>query len=181
MPTKSGPQSRQQRDVLFAQGGHIAPNAAKSLSPSDGAKTARNLLLELDHAHIPLSLVVVKIHTEIFQEAEEGVLVFAHAIEQVAGRTLLVSSPCAWGSRRPRMGQIPFVKEAEKLHFPIGDLQWVKPVFSLQAPLESGLFPIQEQVFQVCGPLAPVLFSQKEQFAQQMHITTGMRTRVQEV
>src|SRR5258708_24461255 len=107
MPTKSGLQSRQQRDVLFAQGGHIAPTAAKSLSPSEGAKTVRNLLLELDHAHITLRLIVVKIHPEIFQEAKEGLLVFAQAIEQVAGRTLLASSPCAWGSRRPGMGQIP--------------------------------------------------------------------------
>src|SRR5713226_7017562 len=96
MPTKSGLQRRQQGEVLFAQAGQIAPNAAKSLSPSEGAKTARNLLLELDHAHVPLRLVVVKIHPEILQEAEEGVLVFAQAIEQVAGRTLLGSSPCAW-------------------------------------------------------------------------------------
>ena len=133
MPTKSGLQSRQQRDVLFAQGGQIAPNAAKSLSTREGAKTSRNLLLELDHAHISLSLVVVKIHAEIFQETEEGVLVFAQAIEQVAGRTLLASSPCAWWGRRPGMGQIPFVQDAQKLPFPIGDLQWVKPVFSERA------------------------------------------------
>src|SRR5713226_6805371 len=106
MPTKSGLQRRQQGEVLFAQGGQIAPNAAKSLSPSEGAKTARNLLLELDHAHIPLGLVVVKIHPQIFQEAEEGLLVFAHSVEQVAGRTLLGSSPRSWWSRRPGMGQI---------------------------------------------------------------------------
>src|SRR5436189_4895416 len=119
MPTKSGLQSRQERDVLFAQGGQVAANAAKSLSPNDGAKTASNLLLEFDHAHIPLGLVVVKIHPQVFQEAEEGCLVFTQAIEQVAGKTLLASSPCSWGSRRPRMGQIPFVKDAQKLPFPI--------------------------------------------------------------
>jgi len=60
--------------LLLAQGRQIAPNAAKRLSPSDGAKTARNLLLELDHAHISLSLVVVKIHPEIFQETESSIL-----------------------------------------------------------------------------------------------------------
>src|SRR6266481_3335012 len=148
MTTESGLQSRQQRDVLFAQGGQIAPNAAKSLSTNDGAKTSSNLLLELHHAQIPLCLMVVKIHPQIFQEAEEGLLVFAQAIEQVAGRTLLGSSPCSWGSRRPRMGQIPFVQDAEKLHFPIGDLQWVKPVFSLLASLLCGFFHIQEQGFE---------------------------------
>src|SRR5437660_1351296 len=181
MPTKSGLQSRQQRDVLFAQGGQIAPNTAKSLSAKDGAKTARNLLLELDHAHIPLRLIVVKIHPKIFQEAEEGLLVFAQPIEQVAGRALLGSSPCSWGSGRPGMGQIPFVKDVEKLAFPIGNLQWVKPMFSLFASLLGGLFHIQEQAFQVCGPLAFLLFRQKEQFSQHMHVTTGMHTRVQEV
>src|SRR5260370_32291590 len=96
MPTKSGLQSRQQRDVLFAQGGQIAPNAAKSFSTRERAKTSRNLLLELDHAHIPFRLIVVKIHTEIFQDAEEGVLLVARSIEPFAATTLLVSSPCSW-------------------------------------------------------------------------------------
>jgi hypothetical protein len=51
----------------------------------------------------------------------------------------------------------------------------------LASALESGLSHIQEQALQVCGPPAPLLFSQKEQFVQQMHVTTGMRTRIQEV
>lgn len=113
MTTKSGLQSRQERDILFAQGGQIAANAAKSLSPSHSAKTSRNLLLELDHAHIPLSQIVVEWHPQVFQEAEESLLVFTQAIKQVTGRTLFGSSPCSRGSRCSWVGQIGLVKQAK--------------------------------------------------------------------
>jgi hypothetical protein len=121
MAGESSLQSGKQRNALCAQGGQIATDTAKRVSASHRAETPRNLLLELDHAHITLRLIVVKIHPEIFQEVEEGVLVFAHPIEQVASRALLASSPCAWWGRGSWMGQIPFVKQREELHFPIGD------------------------------------------------------------
>ena len=88
MAAKGRLQSRQQRKTLLAQGGHIATNAAKSLGTSKTAKTARDLLLDLDHPKISLGKVVVKIHAKVFQEVENRFLVFAQAIEQIAGRAL---------------------------------------------------------------------------------------------
>lgn len=38
-------QSRKQRDALFAQGGHIATNATKSLGSGQTAETPGDLLL----------------------------------------------------------------------------------------------------------------------------------------
>jgi len=77
---------------LFAQGRQIAPNAAKRLCCCQTAEAARHLLLHFDHPKISLRLVVVKIHAQIFQEAEDGFLVFAQAIEQISGSTLLAAA-----------------------------------------------------------------------------------------
>ena len=58
MTTKSGLQSRQQRQALFAQRGQIAPNAAKGFSSSNAVEATGDLLLHFDHAHIPLRQIV---------------------------------------------------------------------------------------------------------------------------
>src|SRR5450755_94475 len=70
MAAKGRLQSRQQRKTLLAQGGHLATNAAKSLGTSKTAKTARDLLLHLDHPKISLCKVVVKIHAKVFRGAQ---------------------------------------------------------------------------------------------------------------
>lgn len=174
-------QSRKQRDALFAQGRQVPTDTTKRISASPTAETPRNLLLELDHAHIPLRQIVVKIHTEIFQEAEKGLLVSAQAIEQIPGGTLFASTPCpGWGGGS-WVGQIAFVKQGEKLSFPIHDLQGVKSVFALLASVLSRFFHIQEQIFEIKSPPAVLFFCQKDQFAQQMHVTTGVLTSIQEV
>ena len=57
MTAQSGLQSRQQRQALFAQRGHIAANAAKGLGSSHAAEAPRDLLLDFDHAQISLRLI----------------------------------------------------------------------------------------------------------------------------
>src|SRR5438874_7723250 len=91
MTSKSGLQSRQQRQALFAQRGQIASNAAKGLGTRHATEATGDLLLHFDHPKIPLGQIVVKIHAQIFQEAEESLLVFAHPIEQIASGTLFAS------------------------------------------------------------------------------------------
>src|SRR6266566_6836070 len=115
MTTESGLQSRQQRQTLFAQGRQIAANARKGLSERLAAEAAGNFLLHLDHAKISLGQIVVKIHTKILQEVEDGFLVFAQAIEQIASLTLFTSTPFARGSRGPRVCLIPFIEQTQKL------------------------------------------------------------------
>ncbi len=70
MTTKSGLQSRQQRQALFAQRGQIAANAAQGLGTSHATESTGDLLLHFDHAKIPLGKIVVKIHPQIFQESD---------------------------------------------------------------------------------------------------------------
>lgn len=63
-------QCRKQWNALLAKCGEVATNATKAPRPFLGTETARDLLLHLDHPQIPLSLVVIKRHRQIQQEAE---------------------------------------------------------------------------------------------------------------
>ena len=146
---------RQERESLFAQRGHIAPNAAKSVCASQTAETARDLLLDFDHAQIPLGQIVVKIHAQIFQEAEDRFLVFAQAMEQIACVTLFASTPLAWGSSGPRVELIAFIEQTQKLRFPIHDFLRIEMAFSQLACLLGRLFHIQQQTFEIGSPDGP--------------------------
>ncbi len=180
MTTKGGLQRRQQRQTLFAECGQVATNASKGLSESLAAEAAGDFLLHLDHAKISLGQVIVKIYPQILQEGEDGFLLFAQAIEQIARVTLFASTPFPRGSRSPRVRLIPFSEQPEELRFPIHDFQRVKPVLSLLARLVCRLFPIQQEGFEVCGPVESLLF-EKHEVPQQMHDANGMLTVVQEV
>src|SRR3989440_3225259 len=131
MTTQSRLQSWQERQTLFAQGRHIATNTAKRLCARQTAEAARHLLLYFEHAQIPLGQMVVKIHPQIFQEAEDRFLVCAQPVEQVACGTLF-DAPL--GPRRARHSWsdlIPCVKQAEKGEFPIQHFQRIEPALSL--------------------------------------------------
>src|SRR2546428_5259329 len=121
MTRKGGLQRRQQRQTLFAQRRQIAANASKGLSTSDTPEAAGDFLLHLDHAKISFGEVIVKIHPQILQEGEDGLLLFAQAIEQIASVTLFASTPFPRGSCGPRVRLIPVIEQPEKLRFPIDD------------------------------------------------------------
>src|SRR5947209_4577101 len=135
MTAKSSLQGRKQRETLFAQGGQIAANATKCLSASKAAEAARDLLLHLDHAQIAFSEVVVKIHAQIFQKAEDGFLVFVQAVEQISGGTLFASPLFPRWGRGSGSDQFPFIKQTEKRSFPSGDVQWMQPAHSFHSRL----------------------------------------------
>jgi len=58
MTTKSGLQSRQEGESLFAQRGQIAANAAEGLGTSNATEASGDLLLHFDHPKISLSQIV---------------------------------------------------------------------------------------------------------------------------
>src|SRR5258707_12763560 len=128
MTRKGGLQRRQQRQTLFAQGGQIAANESKGLSASNATEAAGDLLLNFDHAKISLCEIIVKIHTKVLQEVQDGFLMFTQAIEQIASVTLFASTPFPRWSSCPWESLIPFIEQTEKLRFPINDFQRVKPV-----------------------------------------------------
>jgi hypothetical protein len=65
MTLKSGLQSRQQRQALFAQRGQIAANARKGLRSRHASEAPGDLLLHFDHAQIALGQIVIKIHAKV--------------------------------------------------------------------------------------------------------------------
>src|ERR1700676_339840 len=112
MTTQSRLQSRQKRKPLFAQGRQIATNTAKSLCACQTAEAARDLLLHFDHAQIPLGQIVVKIHPQIFQEAEDRFLMVTQTVEQIACGTLFDPPLGPRRGRRSWSDLITFIKQA---------------------------------------------------------------------
>jgi hypothetical protein len=181
MTTKSGLQSRQQRHALFAQRGQIASNAAKGLGESLAAEAPGDLLLHFNHPKISLSQIVIKIHTQILQEGQDSLLVFAQPIQQIAGSTLFAAPSSTRRRNGMRMQPISFIEQFQEVCLPIDDFQRVKPGLSLLTRLVGGLLHLQEQLLEVCGPHRPLFFCHKHQIAQQMHDASGVLAVVQEV
>src|SRR5581483_7992128 len=171
-------ESGKQRQALFAQAGQGAANPSKRLCALKGAKTAGNLLLDLDPAHLSFGKMVVKRHAPIFQESPDGLPVFAQAITQMAGSTLFDSPPMAGWCSCTRMSWLRFVKQTQEARLPIGDLQGMQPVFALLPCLLGRLAHIQQQGFELGGPPPPLLFCQGGQFAQDMPMAGGVRTGI---
>ncbi len=82
-------QRGEQRHALLTQRGEIASDATKGKSTDQGTETARDLLLHFDHTDIALSQTIVKGHREIVQEGQDGILVLAEAIKQIAAADCL--------------------------------------------------------------------------------------------
>ena len=85
-------QGIQQRSTLFAQGREIATNATKGSSTTRRAKAAGNLLLDLEHAHVPFGQIIVKRHRQVVQEQQDGILLLAQPVQQVLRNSLLATS-----------------------------------------------------------------------------------------
>src|SRR5438067_7406832 len=119
MTSQGGLQRRQERKPLFAQGRQIATNAAKGVGPRRTAEATGDLLLHFEHAQIALGQIVVKVHPQILQKAEDGGLMFAHTVEQIAGGTLFDAPLGArWGGSSGREA-ISLSEPGQKGAFPI--------------------------------------------------------------
>src|SRR6266851_9145342 len=181
MTTQSCLQSRQQRKTLFAQGRQIATNTAKSLCSRQTAEAARDLLLHFDHAQIPLGQIVVKIHTQIFQEAEDRFLMVAQTVEQIACGTLFDSPLGPRRARRSWSDLVTFIKQAEQGQFPIKHFQRLEPALSLCSRLLGSLLHREEQFFEIGSPDGPPLLCLKHQIPEEMNQAERMLTVIQEV
>ena len=88
MTKQSRLQCGKQRQILLAQGGQIATNASKDLSAKQGSEASGNLLLNFDHAQIPLGLIVIKRHPQIFQKGPDILLMLAQGFCQNSNHIL---------------------------------------------------------------------------------------------
>src|SRR6266550_9346166 len=85
-------QRGKQIHALLAQRRQVAADATKGRRSRFAAEGARNLLLDFDHPHIALRLIIVKRHDEAVEEGQYSLLVADQAGEQVARRTLFRAS-----------------------------------------------------------------------------------------
>src|SRR5262249_52089382 len=85
--------------ALLARGRDVAAEGKEGLGAFAAAPAAGGLLLQLDHAHVPLGLVVVEGDGEVAGEAEHVVFVAVEA-QQQAARLALPRPPTLAGPRR---------------------------------------------------------------------------------
>ena len=83
-------------------------------------KGARHFLLHFDHAKISLGEVVVKRHTQVLQEEQEGVLMFAQPVQQIPGGMLFAFAAFAFWGRGAWMRLIPFGEQSQEAGLPYG-------------------------------------------------------------
>jgi hypothetical protein len=70
--------------LVLAGSGEIAAKPQECLCAGQGAPVARDLLLKLDHAKIPLGLVVLEGHPQVVEEAQDLNLTGLQPPQQVA-------------------------------------------------------------------------------------------------
>ncbi len=122
MAEQRGLQSRKQRHLLLAQNRQIATNASKRLYSGPRTETHRDFLLNLDHAQISFSEVIVERHVKIFQKSQNDLLVFAQTIQQIARGTLFDPTPLCGRSLSTGVGEIPFIQQVQETRFLVGHL-----------------------------------------------------------
>jgi hypothetical protein len=76
---EQAPQHAKHAQSLLAGGRDVAAHGQERLGPGQRAPAAGNLLLQLDHAQIPLGLVVVERHPKVVQEPQHLVTVSVQA------------------------------------------------------------------------------------------------------
>ena len=97
---------RQERDALFAQGGEIASDATKHPRSCLLTETARDFLLDFDHANIAFGLVIIKGHSKILQESQDLLLMLGEPIQEIACRMLFVAPFLRQVGRIRRISQV---------------------------------------------------------------------------
>src|SRR5947209_2479826 len=161
MTRQSGLQSWQERKPLFAQGRQVATNAAKGVGACQTAEAAGELWLQFDHAQIALGQIVVKIHLQILQEAEDRLLMFAHPVQQITCSTLFDPPLGSRGGRCSWSEAVSFIEPAKKSAFPIQHFQRIEPALALFACVLGRLLHTEQQVDELGSPDGPLLLGLK--------------------
>ena len=179
MPRKCLFKRREQVPTLFTQGREVTADATEDGNPLVGAKAARDFLLHLDHAQIPLRLIVVKGHGKVMQEGQNLPFVGRKPIKQIAGWVLFGAASMhlfRWRGRRIGLVAlreeqvIPTMKSTQSQ-----DIQFSLAHFSC---LFHRLFHVQQQIFHPTSPgLVEFLFDEG-QFSQMMDIAQGVAAGV---
>lgn len=174
---EEGFQGRQKRLALFAEGREVAAQARERSAAALRAEAAGNLLLDFDHAQIPLGLFIVEGHDEVVEEQEGLVLIRPETVQEVAHWRLFASSalPFAIGGRcgGRRLGILGESLAQERLI--AGDEIVTYRAREVGGAGGTGLFDrgahLAQQMLELSGPRLVQLFLHKGQLAQVVGIT----------
>src|SRR5262249_23136961 len=103
LATESSGQGGEDGKPLLAEGRDVAADGAEAVDGGQGAEAAGDLLADLHHAEVTLSLVVVERDAAIGHEGEGLGLMGREAEGEVAGRAALGASLLATGRWRGRV------------------------------------------------------------------------------
>lgn len=178
MACQSQFQSRQELSALFAHRGDGATKAAEVLRSRQATEAAGDFLLHFDHTDIALGLTIVKRHTEILQEPQNGVLVVVQAMQEIASGALFWSAPLGRACDGRRVGGIglpAFLQDGLILPVPVGYLGWgqlPQPLCLLHCFLHR-----EQERTQIARPGLSLLLLKEEQLTQMMHVAERMVTK----
>ncbi len=82
--------------AVLAHGGDVAANLAEEMSALLRAEGAGDLLFDLDHAYVPLSLVVVKRDGEVIEKGQDLRLVLLQMEQEVLSRGCALAALGIW-------------------------------------------------------------------------------------
>ncbi len=84
---------------MFANGGEVSANAGEHLSAGEGAESAGDFLLDLDHADVAFGLVVSEGDMGVLEESQNGELVLLKAEQKVEGFGTFLTPRALYGWR----------------------------------------------------------------------------------
>src|SRR5438034_2915845 len=146
MSAQRGLQSGEQVRALLAQGGQVTTNAAEGNHSRFTAERARDLLLHFDHANISLGLVIVKRHSEVFQEGKHCFFAHLKPIKQV-DRRMALACRLGWPGARRGIGSPALWEQAVIFSPPSEQGKRVQMAFPSLSGFLHALFHHQESFF----------------------------------
>src|SRR6266705_4284288 len=177
MPKEESNQGFKQRASLLVQSGKVAADTAKGSSAIFTAEGARNLLLNFDHAKIPLGLIVGKRDGEVIQESQHLMSPMQQRIQQILGFRLSLWAPLASRSGLGRrLSSICDGQDAEIASYPsITNLLWDTAGSKISPVPRHAIHRNQDPVHRPC-PLLFELLKDPRQISQEMGSTNALFT-----
>src|SRR6266480_5676812 len=166
---------------LLAHGGQVTAEATKDRRSARGAKTARNLLLDLHHPYILFRQIIIERHDELMHEPQDQGLIHAQAMQQIAHIISPQWTSCTFFSLQRRISRDPLLHQTQVALFVLLTHGPRQDSFALRTSQVDLRFDLQEQVFYILGPLLLIVLSDEGEFPEVMDIAERVDTSVLQI
>ncbi len=135
----------------------------------------------MTHAKIPFGEVVVKRHSQVREESQHGVLMFAQPIQEIATGMLFGSPSFSFRGEDAGMNPIALIEQRQETSVPVSDLGWGKPQAATCTCVIGGALHQEQQAFHFDRPPQAHLLREKAQLPQEMHAAQALLAVVAEI